>query len=221
MESSYEEEVVVRRGISTTKADWQTSKAETINATSPKSERVGPAYGAGETSSSDSDDARKDLSGCSEDDTVCHRIHLDSTNCFLEPADDATEDQITLSLRGGQLDFDDADMLVEDTDSEIFEDDYAQGNQKSKFSQWLGTSSSKPKSEKPRSGFGLGRLWKSPAREQSTSCFFDQEKESKGLRYQNQNLAATAPKKLDSVEAMEKMNASLPSLNLRCPHHKN
>ena len=220
MESSFEEEIFVGRGISTTKTDWQTSKERV---TSPKGEDFKPTHDAGEDSSCESscasDHAPKSLSESSDEDAVCPRLQLDPTNFFLKPVDDASEDPMTLSLRGGQLDIDDAGMIVEDTDSEVFEDDYTQGSRKNKFSQWLGASSSKAKSDKPRSIFGLGRLWKSSGREQS-ACFFDQEKEIKGSPYQDSSFATTTPTKLYSIEAMERMNASLPGLNLRCAHPK-
>ena len=219
MESSFEEETFVGRGISTTKADWQTSKAKTMSDASSKGEHFDPPYDAGKPLSCNSDDAHKSLSGSLKDDTVYPRIRLDPTNCFLTPVDDASEEPVTLSLRGGQLETHDADMVVIDSDSEVFEDDYAQGSQKNKFSQWFGTSSSRPKAEKPRSGFGLGRLWKSSAPEQS-ACLFDQE-ETKGIPYQNNCIATTTPMKLESVEAMERMNASLPGVKLQCAHRKN
>ena len=212
IESSFEEEVFVGRGISTTKADWQTSKAKTMSDASPKREKFGPPYDAGKPLGCNSDDAHKSLSESSKD-AVYPRIRLDPTNCFLTPVDDASEEPVTLSLRGGQLKTDDADMAAIDSDSEIFEDDYAQGSQKYKFSQWFGASSSRPKSQKPRSGFDLGRLWKSSAPEQS-ACLFDQEKEIQDLTCQKSLFDTTTLTKLESVEAMEHINASLPGVKL-------
>ena len=220
MESSFEK-VLVGRGISTIKADWQTSKAETMSAPSPKGELFSPKHDAEKPSSCNSDDAKKNLSVFSKDDSVYPRIRLDPTNCFLTPVDDASEEAVTLSLRGGQLETDDADMIVIGSDSEVLEDDYAQGPQRSKLSQWFAAGSSRPKSEKPRSGFGLGRrLWKSSAPEQS-ACLFDQEKEVKSLPYQTSSFATLTPTKLDSVEAMERVNASLPGIKLQSAHRKN
>ena len=220
LESSFEEEIFVGRGISTVKADWQISKADTMSAASPKGEMSDSAYNFDKPWNCGSDDARKDPCDYSKDDAVYPRIRLDPAKCFLKPGDDVSEEAVSHTLRGGHLETDEADMFVIDSDSEVFEDDYAQGSQKRKLSQWFGPSSSKPKSDKSRSGFGLGLFWKSSTAEQS-ACLFDQEKEIKGLRYQNKSFAVTTPTKLDSVKAMERLNASLPGVKLRCAHQKN